>query len=250
MADRQRPRHGQRPPRRAGHRDDQHRRRHRPLRRRPGRGPHLERRPQRRPARSPGATRSSLAGTGLIARYGLAEATGTAVNNSVAGGVNGTAVGGPLWVGGAPISAPANAAPVFTTDIANQTNSEGNVVSLDADATDADLDTLTYSATNLPGGITINSATGVISGTLSGDQLGHPQRRHHASRRHRHRHRPVHLDGRRRGRAQHGARLRRHQRPRHLRRRPPASACSTFTIETWFRRDGTGVGHRAPARAA
>ena len=40
--------------------------------------------------------------------------------------------------------------------------------SLDADATDADLDTLTYSATGLPGGLTINAATGVISGTLSG----------------------------------------------------------------------------------
>ncbi len=113
-----------------------------------------------------------LAGTGLLARYGLAEATGTAINNSVAGGVNGTAVGGPAWVGGAPISAPANAAPVFSTDLANQSHTEGNVISLDADASDADLDTLVYSATNLPGGISINSSTGVISGTLNGTSSG------------------------------------------------------------------------------
>ena len=41
-----------------------------------------------------------------------------------------------------------NQAPVFSTDITNQTNTEGDVVSLDADATDPDLDTLTYSATS------------------------------------------------------------------------------------------------------
>ena len=58
------------------------------------------------------------------------------------------------------------------TDIANQSHTEGNVVSLDADATDADLDTLVYSATGLPGGITINASTGVISGTLSGTSSG------------------------------------------------------------------------------
>ena len=50
-------------------------------------------------------------------------------------------------------------------------------MSLDADATDADLDTLTYSATGLPDGVTINASTGVISGTLSSLERGHPQRR-------------------------------------------------------------------------
>src|SRR4029079_8630704 len=66
----------------------------------------------------------------------------------------------------------ANSAPVFTTNIANQSNAPGAVVSLDADATDADSDTLTYSATNLPPGATINSATGVISGTLGAGSAG------------------------------------------------------------------------------
>jgi hypothetical protein len=63
--------------------------------------------------------------------------------------------------------ADANQAPVFVTDIGNQANAEGNVVNLDADATDGDLDTLTYSASNLPDGVTINPSSGVISGTLS-----------------------------------------------------------------------------------
>src|SRR6185312_869321 len=43
---------------------------------------------------------------------------------------------------------------------------------LDADATDPDGDTLTYSATGLPGGMAINSATGLISGTLSATSSG------------------------------------------------------------------------------
>ena len=48
-------------------------------------------------------------GTGLIARYGLDEGTGTAVGNSVvgppAGGITGTTApaAGPLWVSGFPL---------------------------------------------------------------------------------------------------------------------------------------------------
>ena len=67
---------------------------------------------------------------------------------------------------------PPDQPPVFSTDITNRTDAEGASVSLDADATDADLDPLTYSATNLPGGISINSSTGVISGTLNGTSAG------------------------------------------------------------------------------
>ncbi len=112
-------------------------------------------------------------GTGLVARYGMNEGSGTTVANSVAGGVNGTAVNGPLWVAGAPFAGGGNQAPVFSTDITDQSNSEGNVVSLDADATDPNpADTLVYSATNLPNGVAINSSTGVISGTLSGTSAG------------------------------------------------------------------------------
>ena len=112
-------------------------------------------------------------GTGLIARYGLNEGTGTIVGNSIAGGVNGTATSGPIWVAGAPVSAPpANGAPVFSTELIDRTDAEGAVVSADADATDPDLDSLTYSATGLPGGVSINAGTGVISGTLSSTSSG------------------------------------------------------------------------------
>ena len=59
----------------------------------------------------------------------------------------------------------ANSAPVFSTDFLDRSNAIGPSPSLDADATDADGDTLTYSATGLPTGMSIAPATGVISGT-------------------------------------------------------------------------------------
>ena len=54
---------------------------------------------------------------------------------------DGTAIGGPTWVVGVAL-APAgpNVAPEFSTDITDQTANEGAVISLDADATDADGD--------------------------------------------------------------------------------------------------------------
>ena len=52
-----------------------------------------------------------------------------------------------------------NQAPAFSTDLLARTDAEGDVIlssdGLDADATDADGDTLTYSATGLPDGISI-----------------------------------------------------------------------------------------------
>ncbi len=111
-------------------------------------------------------------GAGLLARYGLDEGTGTTTASSVAGAPNGTLTGAapaPAWTAGPPLTPAGNGAPVFSTDITDQTDAEGEAVSLDADATDPDLDTLTYSATGLPGGVTINPSTGVISGTLAGD---------------------------------------------------------------------------------
>ena len=65
-----------------------------------------------------------------------------------------------------------NQAPVFSTEFTDRTDAEGAVISLDADASDADFDTLTYSATGLPSGITINRLTGVFSGTLSATSSG------------------------------------------------------------------------------
>ena len=63
-------------------------------------------------------------------------------------------------------SASTNQAPTLSA-VANQSGSVGQSVSLALAATDPDGDTLSYSASGLPAGATINAATGVISGTLS-----------------------------------------------------------------------------------
>ncbi len=62
---------------------------------------------------------------------------------------------------------PVNDAPV-ATPIAAQTNIDNAAVSVPVAASfsDVDGDALTYSATGLPAGLTINAATGVISGTI------------------------------------------------------------------------------------
>ena len=59
-----------------------------------------------------------------------------------------------------------NRAPVMGA-IGNQTDDENATVSLSTGATDADGDTLTYTASGLPSGLAINSNTGQISGTIS-----------------------------------------------------------------------------------
>jgi hypothetical protein len=59
-----------------------------------------------------------------------------------------------------------NRAPVLTNPGA-QTGLQGVALTLSLTATDADGQTLTWSATNLPTGLTINASTGVISGTPS-----------------------------------------------------------------------------------
>src|SRR4029077_16553187 len=61
----------------------------------------------------------------------------------------------------------ANSAPVFSTNFLDRSNAVGSSPSLDADATDADGDTLTYSATGLPGGMSIAPATRITRGTLT-----------------------------------------------------------------------------------
>ena len=65
-----------------------------------------------------------------------------------------------------------NSAPVFGTEFSDRSDAEGALISFDSNAADVDAaDTLT---TRLPTaqGITINSSTGVVSGTLSGTSSG------------------------------------------------------------------------------
>jgi hypothetical protein len=65
---------------------------------------------------------------------------------------------------------------VVVTPPANQTNTEGDTVSgVTITATDTKGNTLTYSATNLPAGLSIGTSIGVISGTIdAGDSTGSP----------------------------------------------------------------------------
>ncbi|NJS13815.1 MAG: tandem-95 repeat protein [Sphingopyxis sp.] len=61
-----------------------------------------------------------------------------------------------------------NDTPVVSGSIGNQTNLDAQVISLPVAGafSDPDGDTLSYSASGLPAGLTINPATGVISGTI------------------------------------------------------------------------------------
>ena len=63
-----------------------------------------------------------------------------------------------------------NVAPVTDTEIGAQSADDAAAVTLDVSGSfsDADNDTLTYSATGLPGGLSMSSA-GVISGTIDAD---------------------------------------------------------------------------------
>jgi hypothetical protein len=60
-----------------------------------------------------------------------------------------------------------NTNPVFGQNLLDRTNTEGAAVSFSAGATDADGDALTYQATNLAAGVTINASSGAISGTIA-----------------------------------------------------------------------------------
>ena len=59
-----------------------------------------------------------------------------------------------------------NRAPTFNQNLLNRTNPEGLAVSIPSPATDLDGHNLVYSATGLPGGISINPTSGLISGTI------------------------------------------------------------------------------------
>jgi hypothetical protein len=91
---------------------------------------------------------------------GTPTAAGTAnVTLTVSDGLGGSDTESFTWT-----IVPANVAPVLTNPGA-QDGIVGEAVDLQVTVTDADGDTLTYSATGLPTGLSINSSTGRISGT-------------------------------------------------------------------------------------
>ena len=70
-----------------------------------------------------------------------------------------------LLAGGPPLSGPEFNLPPALINPGSQTSIAGKAVRLALKATDLNLDPLTYSASNLPAGLTLNAGTGVISGT-------------------------------------------------------------------------------------
>ena len=65
-----------------------------------------------------------------------------------------------------------NSAPTFDQDLGDRTDPEGFSVGLSAGATDPDGDPLTYGATGLPPGLSIDVATGQITGTIDAGAAG------------------------------------------------------------------------------
>jgi len=64
------------------------------------------------------------------------------------------------------VNAQPNLPPIFDQDILDQTDDENTIVTLDSAATDPNGDIISYSAVNLPSGVTIDINTGLISGTV------------------------------------------------------------------------------------
>ena len=107
-----------------------------------------------------------------ISDYTLASAGATGAKTAVA--ASAAANVGQL-VALRPAGPGVNQDPTFDQNLANRSSLEGAVISLSAHATDPESDTLTYAAANLPTGLSINTATGLITGTISaGAAVGSP----------------------------------------------------------------------------
>jgi hypothetical protein len=79
-----------------------------------------------------------------------------------------------VTLGSSPPPPPGNSPP-DVTPIANRTDYEGEPISIQVEAFDVDDDMMTFSATGLPPGVSINATTGRISGTIpAGAHTGSP----------------------------------------------------------------------------
>ncbi|MEE9398483.1 MAG: putative Ig domain-containing protein [Methylococcales bacterium] len=70
------------------------------------------------------------------------------------------------------VTAVASNQPPEVMSVVDQSNQEGDTPNLGIDATDPDGDVLSYSASGLPGGLSIDGSSGLISGTLSNSSAG------------------------------------------------------------------------------
>jgi uncharacterized repeat protein (TIGR01451 family) len=131
---------------------------------------------------SEGATASlslSASGSGTLSYFALGLPAGLKINPST-GAITGTiaagvAANGPYAVTVLATNGTDSASETFTwtvtgpvslAAIADQTNQEGNTVSLSVSGSDSGSGTLTYTAVGLPGGLKINPSTGAITGTV------------------------------------------------------------------------------------
>jgi Putative Ig domain len=121
----------------------------------------------------------SATGTGTLAYTAAGLPPGMSINTS-SGTLSGTltagaALGGPFWVivtvGNGSYSASQSftwsvTSPIQISTPADQSSSEGDTVSLQVSATDSASGTLSYGAVGLPAGLSIDSSSGEISGTI------------------------------------------------------------------------------------
>ena len=120
----------------------------------------------------------TYAATGLPAGLAIdtntGEISGTVAMGASSGSpytVDVTVTDGQLGVGAVQFTWTVTNPPPVVTNPGNQNNLEGETPSLQIVATDPDLP-LTYAATGLPAGLTIDDATGVIDGTIADDATG------------------------------------------------------------------------------
>jgi hypothetical protein len=134
-----------------------------------------------------GVSASATGGNGNALTYGATSLPPGLSINSATGAITGTLTGQSAGIYSVTVTATdgtntgssgfqwtvADVTTPSVTAPANQTNNEGDAVSgVTVTATDADGDTPTYGATGLPSGLSINSSTGVISGTLASGSAG------------------------------------------------------------------------------
>ena len=103
-----------------------------------------------------------VGGTGLIARYGLNEGTGTTTASSVAGAPSGTLTGGVTWTAGPPLTpGVTNTAPVVdSVTITPASPTTNQTLTANVTSHDAEGDTLTTSYQWRRAGLDIVGATG------------------------------------------------------------------------------------------